>query len=44
MEGTVPKRMMAAESEPNPIRGVLITLAIEALWCVVVIGGSLWLK
>jgi hypothetical protein len=36
--------MMAAELEPNPIRGVLITLAIEALWCVVVIGGFLWVR
>ena len=34
--------MMAAEPEPNPIRGALITLAIGALWCVLVIGGFLW--
>jgi hypothetical protein len=37
-------RMMPAEPEPNPIRGVLITLAIETLWCVVVIGGWVWLR
>jgi hypothetical protein len=36
--------MMAAEPDPNPIRGVLITLAIEVLWCVVVIGGFIWLR
>jgi hypothetical protein len=45
-EGTKEKspEMMAAEPEPNPIRGVLITLTIEALWCVVVIGGWAWLR
>jgi hypothetical protein len=36
--------MMTAEPERNPIRGVLMTLAIEALWCVVVIGGFIWLR
>jgi len=36
--------MMAAEPKPNPIRGVLMTLAIEALWWVVVIGGFIWLR
>jgi hypothetical protein len=36
--------MMAAEPEPNPIRVVLMTLAIEALWWVVVIGGFIWLR
>ena len=36
--------MMAAEPEPNPIRGVLMTLAIEVLWCVVVLGGFIWLR
>ena len=35
---------MTVEPEPNPIRDVVITLAIEALWCVVVIGGFLWLR
>jgi hypothetical protein len=32
------------QEEPNPILGVLITLAIEVVWSVVVIGGWLWLK
>jgi hypothetical protein len=36
--------MMAAEPGPNPIRGLLMILAIEALWCVVVIGGFIWLR
>jgi hypothetical protein len=35
---------MADGPEPNPIRSVLITLAVEALWCVVVIGGFIWLR
>jgi hypothetical protein len=35
---------MNVEPEPNPIRGVLVTLALEALWCAVVIGGFMWLK
>jgi hypothetical protein len=37
-------RMMHVKPEANPIRYVVITLAIEALWCVVVIGGFLWLR
>ena len=36
--------MADPQPEPNPIRGVLITLAIEALWVVVVIGGWVWLR
>jgi hypothetical protein len=36
--------LLADGKESNPILGVLIILAIEILWSIVVIGGWLWLK
>jgi hypothetical protein len=35
---------MAVKPEPNPIHGVLMTLANEVLWCIAVIGGFPWLR